>query len=182
MHSNAWARLLQQIPPQLQEQLMVVTAAGIEIAVNSIVRVDHEFVAFKGRLSGSQDQGRLFFLPFQNIDYVGFYREVKDEQYQEHFGNLQVPPPPQLAVTAAAQAEPPPQQELVQPEPEQAPPPEPETVPEPEPELAPQAEAPPVAPSAALPQRGQAAIKSAILERFRSRSGQGTNLRPNGEG
>jgi hypothetical protein len=177
MHSNAWVQLLQQIPPQLREQLMIVTAAGIEISVNSIMRIDHEFVAFRGRLSGSQDQGRLFFLPYRNIDYVGFQREVKDDQYQECFGNLQVSPPPQLAVTAALQA-----QTRQQPEPEPAPPPESAPPPEPEPQPAPQAETPPVAPSGALPQRGQATIKSAILERFRSRSGQGTTFRPNGEG
>src|SRR4051812_7429885 len=93
MHNAAWAALLRHIPEDRQNQLMLVTAAGTEIAVQSILRVDHEFMAIKGRLAGSQDAGRLFFIPFRQIDNLGFVCQVKESEYQEMFGGLAVPAP-----------------------------------------------------------------------------------------
>jgi len=176
MHGNAWASLLKHVPAEMHEQMMLVTVGGTEIALSTVLRIDHEFVAFKGRLSGTQDQGRLFFMPFQNIDYLGFQREIKDEKYHEVFGNLVVPPPLQsapVALTAEVAALPLPAPQAAAP-PHPQPPPEPEPVPQPEPA--------PVVPSASLPARTPMPIKSAVLERFRSRSNQGTAIRPNGEG
>jgi len=173
MHGNAWGSLLRHIPPHMHDQLMIMTSAGTEIAVSTILQISHEYLAFKGRLSGSQEQGRLFFLPYHHLDYLGFYREVKDEEFQSVFGNLEVPAPPALAPGAAMPEVTP---DLAPPPPE--PEPEVEALPEPEPEPEP----PPVAPSAITPPRSTQPIKSAILERFRSRSNPGTSLRPNGEG
>jgi hypothetical protein len=135
MRGNSWATLLQFIPPELHDNLMVVTKAGIEITVGNILRVDHEFLAFKGRLAGSQDAGRLFMVPYANIEYLGWMKQVKDSEFHETFDNLVMPEP-----TAAA----------------------------------------PVAPSAAAGAEGKGGaggagrssptLKSAVLERFRSRS------------
>jgi hypothetical protein len=166
MQSAAWAALLRHIPPEAHGNLMVVTLSGTEIALQSILRIDHEFLAFKGRLAGSQDAGRLFFLPFAQIDYLGFQQPVKDTEYQEMFGTLEVPAPvaplpatalPDPLATAEADPEPPA--------------PAPEAAPEPvEP-------APPAAPSQAG--RTSAPIKSAVLERFRARAQQpGSGVRP----
>ncbi len=185
MHGNAWASLLQHIPAELHDQLVLVTVGGTEIALNTILRIDHEFLAFKGRLAASQDQGRLFFLPYQNIDYIGFQREVKDEKYHEVFGALDVPAPPTALPPAVLTSDP---AHSNRASPAIGGPRETEDpastgaangLPESEPE--PQTDLLPVAPSANLTPR-PLTIKSAILERFRSRSSQGTSLRPNGEG
>jgi hypothetical protein len=157
MHSFAWAALLRHIPGSAHNNLMLVTRSGTEICVQMILRVDHEFVAFKGRLAGSQDAGRLFFLAFDQIDYLGFQQEVKEEAFHEMFDSLQVPAPvaaPLEEVVAVA---------------EPVPEPEPEPAPKAVPEAAAESQdaAAPVAPSAAA--RGGTPIKSAVLERFRSR-------------
>src|SRR5690348_14838699 len=88
MAENAWATVLRQIPPEQHNQLMLVTAAGTEIAVQTILQTYPDFIAFKGRLAGSQDAGRLYFLPYQNVDYLGFVREVKDEEFVQMFAAL----------------------------------------------------------------------------------------------
>src|SRR5438874_9703814 len=93
MRNSVWAALLRQVPPEQHNILMLVTRGGTEITVQTILRLDEEFLAFKGRLAGSQDAGRLYFIPLDNIDYFGFNRMVKDEEYVEMFGTLQVPPP-----------------------------------------------------------------------------------------
>src|SRR5277367_6042992 len=94
MHANAWAVLLRHIPAEQHSKLMLVTRSGVEIAVQNILRVDHEFLAFKGRMAGSQDQGRLFFVPYHNIDYINFTYAIKDEEYEAMFSTLDVPNSP----------------------------------------------------------------------------------------
>jgi|SRR5262245_33011807 len=166
MRSSVWAALLRHIPPEQHNTLSLVTMSGTEITLQNILRIDDEFIAFKGRLAGSQDAGRLYFIPLSNIDYFRFNRAVKDEEYAEIFGNLQLPPPdvpPTLMVAA------PPAAVAPAPEPAPAPPP-----PEPEPPAPPVA---PAGPSRAAP----APIKSEVLERFRSRNTfNGTAPRPPG--
>jgi len=95
MHSSGWVALLRHVPEEQQNQLMLVTAAGTEIAMQCILRIDHEFMAIKGRLAGSQEAGRVFFIPFSQIDYLGFAGEVKESAFHEMFGDLVVPAPPQ---------------------------------------------------------------------------------------
>jgi hypothetical protein len=139
MHSSAWIALLRHIPAEQQARFMLVTASGTEITVQSLLLIEKEFVVIKGRLSGTQDTGRVFFIPYANLDYFGFQQAVKDTEFAELFGTLSVP----------AAAEPPD--------------PAPEPLPEPEPPL------PAVAPPAPAAAAGRPSIRSEVLERFRSR-------------
>ena len=76
---------------------MLVTCNHTEFAVQSIMRLDPDFLVIKGRLAGSQDAGRIFFVPYEQIDHVGFYRAVKDAEFNEMFAGLDAPPPASLA-------------------------------------------------------------------------------------
>ncbi len=93
MQYAAWEALLRHIPAEQQNGYMVVTTAGVEIAVQNFLRIERELLVFKGRLSGSQDQGLLFFLPYSRIEYVGTMKAVKDSEFEETFGSLQFPGP-----------------------------------------------------------------------------------------
>jgi hypothetical protein len=83
----------------------------MEIAIQSFLLIEKECVAIKGRLAGSQDQGRVFFIPYANIDYFGFAQPVKDVDFAELFGNLTFAPeaPPVVEPVAIVQAEPQPE-------------------------------------------------------------------------
>jgi hypothetical protein len=91
MKASAWEALLRHIPSEMHQNLMLVTTSGTEVAIQTILRIDREFMAFKGRLAGSQEAGRLFFIPFTQIDYLGFQKTVKDTEYAQWFGGLIVP-------------------------------------------------------------------------------------------
>jgi hypothetical protein len=107
MQANAWVSLLKHIPPQEHTKLVLVTSSGSEICIQAMLRIDQEFMAIKGRLSGSQEQGRVFFLPYAHIDYLGYMYSVKDEDYNAIYGTLEtagiqtpaVPAPPLVAQT-----------------------------------------------------------------------------------
>ncbi len=89
MPSAAWARLLRLVPPKDQDDLMLLTSNRTEFAVQAILRLDPDFLIIKGRLAGSQDQGRVFFIPYEQIDHIGFYRAVKDAEFNEMFADLE---------------------------------------------------------------------------------------------
>ncbi|HWG46718.1 MAG TPA: hypothetical protein VN688_28405 [Gemmataceae bacterium] len=151
MHSAAWVKLFQHIPLSEQAKLMLVTATGMEISIQCFLRIDPDCLALKGRLAGSQDAGRVFFIPYANIDYFGFQQPVKESDFHELFGNLELPnadadaapavlaPPPVVPPTAA-----------------------------------------PVASNPTPALRNPLTIKSSVLEKFRSRTGTnpGTAMRP----
>jgi hypothetical protein len=76
-----------------------------------LLRIDFEFVILKGRLSGSQDQGRLFILPYSNIDYFAINRTIRDEEYTAMFASVVIPDPdaaPSAPAKPAVVEEPPP--------------------------------------------------------------------------
>jgi hypothetical protein len=128
----------------------VVTSGGVEISIASLVRVEDEFAVIKGRLSGSQDSGRVFFIPYKNIEYFGYTNPVKDEDYEALFGKLVVPQPA------------PPVPEV----PMMVPPPAPYPV-------LPMARPSSLGSLARPSSIDRPAIRSEVLEKFRSRSAQG---------
>jgi hypothetical protein len=154
MRSAAWVKLFRHIPADEQPKLMLVTTSATEIAIQCFLRIDPESIALKGRLAGSQDAGRVFFIPYCQIDYLGYQQSLKESEFHEVFGNLDLS-------DAVASADP-----LLD-VPKQ---PEPAAVPEPA--------APAGTPVASA--RNPLAIKSTVLEKFRARSltNPGTAIRP----
>jgi hypothetical protein len=166
MQNASWMALWRRLPPDQHDQLMVVTAIGTEIAIQSILRIEEDFVVIRGRLAGSSDTGRVFFVPYNQINYAGFQRAVKEEEFDALFGEN----PPQGAAEAAARA--------------------------PSPAVQPTGPKTPLPPSksSGSPTGGLTAtdrprnsnrpplpLKSELLERLRSRSHQGAGQRPQEE-
>lgn len=152
MRDTAWMKLLRHIPASEQSKLMLVTTSGTEIAIQGLLRIDPECLALRGRLAGSTDSGRVFFVPYSSIDYFGFQQPLKETEFHELFASLE---------TQAAAP------------PAEAPAPPPAATPEPV--------APPQLPNHPTPPRGPSVIKSTVLEKFRARSSNtnpGTQMRP----
>jgi hypothetical protein len=151
MQDAAWMKLLRHIPASEQSKLMLVTTCGTEITIQCILRIDPECLALRGRLAGSTDAGRVFFVPYSHIDYFGFQQPLKEAEFHELFSNmgaLTADTPP--GETPAPQAD------------------------------APEPAAPSPVKANQTPTRGPTVIKSAVLEKFRARSvsNPGTQMRP----
>jgi hypothetical protein len=91
MQSIAWVALFRHIPIEQQARFMLVTASGTEIAIQSFLLIEQEFAAIKGRLAGTQDTGRVFFVPYEQIDYFGFQQPIKESEFTEMFNGLSIP-------------------------------------------------------------------------------------------
>jgi hypothetical protein len=151
MHDAAWMKLLRHIPASEQSKLMLVTTGGTEITIQCLLRLDPECLALRGRLAGSTDAGRVFFVPYSHIDYFGFQQPLKEAEFHELFSSLEALSG-ELTEEAASTS----------------------------PTTASNAAAPSLVPANPTPPRGPAVIKSAVLEKFRARSisHPGTQTRP----
>jgi hypothetical protein len=87
MQSAPWIVLLKKLPVEQHNQLMLVTTSGIEMAIQTVLVLDGECLVFKGRLSGCQDAGRLFYVPYDRIEFVGFNRVVTEEEFKAWYGD-----------------------------------------------------------------------------------------------
>src|SRR5437879_3498064 len=86
MQNSSWAALLSRLPLDQHGKLMVVTSGGTEMAIQRILFPQGDCLIIKGRLSGSQDTGRVFFIPFDHIDYIGFQIAVSEAHIRDWFG------------------------------------------------------------------------------------------------
>ena|SRR5438105_4258013 len=96
MKAASWKALLRRIPREHHHNLMVMTTVGVEFAIQAILRIDEEYIILRGRLSGSTDTGRSFFIPYDQINYLGFQRAVGEETIYGYYGET---PPAAIAVT-----------------------------------------------------------------------------------
>jgi hypothetical protein len=158
MHNAAWVKLLRHIPETEHSKLMLVTTGGTEIAVQCLLRIDAECLALRGRMAGSTDGGRVFFVPYSHIDYFGFQQPLRESEFHDLFGKLELSGATSAAVTPSALPEPlPAAAEPLSPTPTPLPGSKPGTG-----------------------SRNPLSIKSTVLEKFRSRSttSPGTQMRP----
>jgi hypothetical protein len=83
MQGSVWVALLQRVPPEQWDNLLVMTGNGIGITVKGIVRMEEEYMIVRGRLTGTN--GGFFFVPYEQINYVGFQRAIKETVIQSMY-------------------------------------------------------------------------------------------------
>jgi hypothetical protein len=145
MQNPAWIALLRRIPVAQQNTLVIVTTVGTEITVQSVLRLEDDYLVIRGRLSGTTDTGRVFFIPYDQMNYLGFQKEVKEAEIRALYGEPE--PVATVAPKTETPDEPPPEEATVAP-----------TIPEPSPPQPVPAEA-----RLSIPR------KSGILARLRAR-------------
>ena len=154
MRAEVCKALLKRIPENQHGSLVVMTEAGTEINVQVIVRVEDDLLVLRGRLAGTMDTGRTFFLPYERLDHIGFFKELTEAQVSAILDGRPMPP----AAKAGEEAPPP--------APEQQSPPPPATPSTP----APAAAEPPSAGKANSGLIKTLPSKSKIIERLRLRA------------
>lgn len=159
MLSSPWIALLRRLPADQHAHLAIVTTIGVEIIVQAILHIEEDYLTVRGRLSGSQDANRAYFVPFDQINFLGLQREVTEAEVKALFDDAPA------AELAAPPAEAKPEEAATVPAED-----DPAAVPEPS-ALA--------ASSRAV--RSPFLRKNSILERLRARSQPGMNQRPPAE-
>ena len=87
MTNAEWVVLLRRIPEAEHSKLAFVLQTGAEAFVDALLRFDDSFVVFRGRIAGSTDELRGFFLPYDQILCLRLDRIVRVEELHEFFPN-----------------------------------------------------------------------------------------------
>jgi hypothetical protein len=87
MQNNDWIDLVRRIPEDQHNKLVITTLTGVDLNVEVLLRMDETFLVFRGRISGITDEGRVFFVPYRQIDYLQINRHVKEAEIHELFGD-----------------------------------------------------------------------------------------------
>jgi len=87
MLSEDWIELLAMVPENQQNSLVLTTLTGVDLNIETILRAEPSYLVFRGRVSGQTDDGRVFFLPYRQIDYLQINRQVKEEEVRRMYGD-----------------------------------------------------------------------------------------------
>src|SRR5947209_3968063 len=101
MTNSEWVELIQLIPPERHNTLMLVTTSGVNLGIEVVLRTEPSYLVFRGRVCGNTDEGRAFFLPYTHIDYVNINRNVKEEEIREIYKKYDESQAEAVAVTEA---------------------------------------------------------------------------------
>src|SRR5262245_25326699 len=86
MQLSEWVRLLTNVPPEVQNAMILGVSNGATIAVQDVVRIDPEYVVLRGRLGGTTDSDRMFCMPYDQLTFFLFNKPLTDEQLSQAFG------------------------------------------------------------------------------------------------
>jgi hypothetical protein len=86
MLGQSWKDVIAHIPPEARDGLGLVTASSVEINIQTVMRLEDEYMVIRGRLTGSLDAGRTFFVPYDQINCLIFQRFLKEQEVQAWFG------------------------------------------------------------------------------------------------
>src|SRR5262245_35637433 len=130
MQSATWVELFRRVPPALHDNLVLMTVSGQELCMQDLVRLEEDYVVLRGRPGGTTDAGRVFFVPYAQINCLGFLKPVGDADLAAMFGGPVPPPAPPAEAPKPGEAEAPPETPAPAP-----PPPEPAPARPPKPSL-----------------------------------------------
>jgi hypothetical protein len=88
MQCEDWIILVRMFPEDQQNRLVLTTTTGVNLNIEVIMRLEPNYLVFRGRAAGQTDDGRVFFLPYRQIDFLQINREVKESEIQELYGEL----------------------------------------------------------------------------------------------
>jgi len=86
MTNQEWIDMLRVIPEEDQNTLMLVLNNGSEVSVDTFYRFEPNFLIMRGRVAGSTDEGRGFFIPYDQMVYLRIERVIKVEDLRNLMG------------------------------------------------------------------------------------------------
>lgn len=82
MDACSWQLLFNSFRPDDHDSLVLSVSGGLEVAVQNVSRVEDDLVLVRGRISGQEDGGRLFIIPYSKLNSVFVNRVVAHEEVE----------------------------------------------------------------------------------------------------
>jgi hypothetical protein len=87
MQDASWIALFRRIPVNLHDGIALTLSTGAEVVIQQIVKLDSDCVVVRGRLAGTQDNGRVVVLPFSTLASFNFTRHMSEAEVDAIFGS-----------------------------------------------------------------------------------------------
>ncbi|MBA4190855.1 MAG: hypothetical protein C0467_22945 [Planctomycetaceae bacterium] len=78
--------LTKRIPEDTHPQVNFCLANGMVLSMDAVARFEEQYVVFRGREGGTSDEGRAFFLPYDQITYIRIERIVRMGELKKMWG------------------------------------------------------------------------------------------------
>jgi len=78
--------IFQRLPEQLHGCVNLVLRNQFTVAVDTVARFEPHYLVLRGRETGSTDEGRGFFIPYDEIAYIRIERTVKVGELKRFYG------------------------------------------------------------------------------------------------
>jgi hypothetical protein len=78
--------LFKKIPEHFHPQVNMILRGQGMITVDTVVRFEQSYVVLRGREQGSTDEGRAFFVPYEEIAYLRIERVLKLGELKRMYG------------------------------------------------------------------------------------------------
>jgi hypothetical protein len=85
MSNDAWIEMFRLIPEEERTKLIIVLQNASEISVDTLIRFEPHFLLLRGRVAGTIDEARGFFIPYNQMLYLRLERVVRVEEMDAMF-------------------------------------------------------------------------------------------------
>lgn len=86
MRKEDCQELFKRIPESMHPQVNLTLRNGFVLSVEAIARFEPEYLVFRGREGGTSDEGRAFFVPYEEICYVRIERVMRLGELKKMYG------------------------------------------------------------------------------------------------
>lgn len=86
MRKEECQELFKRIPDVMHPQVNLALRNGFVLSVESVARFEAAYLVFRGREGGTSDEGRAFFVPYDEICYVRIERVVRLGELKRMYG------------------------------------------------------------------------------------------------
>ena len=83
--------LIGKIPVRDHPKVVIVLKAGnASVSIDTVMRQEPEYLVVRGREAGTNDEGRAFFVPYEEISYIKIERLVRLNEIRAMYGEALV--------------------------------------------------------------------------------------------
>lgn len=102
MLNEEWIEMFRVLPLEIHNQIVVVLQNGSELSIDTFFRFEPKFLVARGRVAGTTDENRAFFVPYNQMLYYRIERIMKLDELEEIFLNRTEAVPETESVSAVA--------------------------------------------------------------------------------
>lgn len=86
MRREDCVEMFKRIPESYHPQVNLVLRNCFVLSVDVVVRYEPTYLVFRGREGGTTDEGRAFFVPYEEISYIRLERVVRVGELKQMYG------------------------------------------------------------------------------------------------